>query len=68
MRNLLEYPISYDEAEETLMKIKEELSVGLVGDMRPAVIDWTLARLVELRKLEDQFFKLKRERMPNKGY
>jgi hypothetical protein len=69
MRNTLQYPISYEEANELLKKLEQEFKdEQLIGDMRPLLIKWIMDRLLELRKLEDQFDKLKRERLPNKGY
>jgi hypothetical protein len=42
MRNLVEYPITHEEIMECLARLSEVLSydkTGLVGDMRPLLLD-----------------------------
>jgi len=68
MRNIIQYPVLYDEAIETLVRMREESMVDMAcGDMRPVIIQWTIDRLSELRKMEDHFDKLKHSRMPNRS-
>lgn len=46
MRNLIEYPITYEEADDFLEKLKHEyMAEGLVGDMRPVLIAHIQERL-----------------------
>ena len=53
MRNLEEYPITYDEAYRYLEKLKEEVKENLAfGDNRLAVILWIKEQLYRLEDLE----------------
>lgn len=47
MRNLLEYPITIEEAEEFLDQVKDTLDPDLIGDPRPAIIQWIKEKLNE---------------------
>jgi len=73
MRNLSEYPISYDETEKLLRRLKDEFlaenEINMIcGDNRPIILQWAIDRLDEYRKIEDHFEKTKTARMPNRGY
>lgn len=52
MRNILEYPMTYEEAISILKEVKHECNPGLVGDIRPYAIDWVIEKLTE--KQEEQ--------------
>lgn len=58
MRNLLEYPVTYPEAINTLREFKESCDPNLIGDPRPTIIEWAITRLVEHQKLENYFLHL----------
>ena len=47
MRNLLEYPITHKEAIEIINGFKCECDPSLIGDIRPAVCEWIITRLLE---------------------
>lgn len=56
MRNLIEYPITYSEAIHILDLIQLDLiKTPICGDIRPAVLQWTKQKLLELQTQE--FFK-----------
>ena len=47
MRNILAYPVTYNEAIDVLNRFKETCDPDLIGDMRPTVCDWIIERLTE---------------------
>lgn len=51
MRNILKYPMTYQEAIQILEQIKEECEPELVGDIRPYAIDWVIERLKEQHEI-----------------
>jgi hypothetical protein len=56
MRNLLEYPITTQEAVEVLQRIKEDIIKEydknmIIGDMRGVVIDWVIERINRTNEL-----------------
>jgi len=46
MRNILEYPMTTEEAIQILSDMKDELSLSpSIGDIRPYAIDWVIRKL-----------------------
>lgn len=51
MRNILQYPMTYEEAEQILDRFKNECDPNLVGDIRPYAIDWIKEKLQEHKEI-----------------
>lgn len=47
MRNLVEYPITEEEAINLLDELSEVFHPDLVGDPRPAIIEWIKEKITE---------------------
>lgn len=52
MRNLLEYPMTYEEAMAVLDKVIESLNnENRIGDVRAYALDWLKEKIVEHKDL-----------------
>jgi hypothetical protein len=47
MRNILQYPMTHEEAIDILTRFKNDCDSELVGDIRPYAIDWVIDKLKE---------------------
>jgi hypothetical protein len=58
MRNLVEYPITYEEVVEFLTElynfyVSDGMERGAYGDMRPLLIEWAIEELARLEDLKE---------------
>lgn len=51
MRNILQYPMTYQEAIDILNEIKHECDPNLIGDIRPYAIEWIKEKLREYKEM-----------------
>lgn len=51
MRNILEYPMTYEEAVQILERFKQSCDHDLVGDVRPYAVDWIIEKLLEHKEM-----------------
>lgn len=51
MRNITQYPMTYEEAESILDKFKDSCDKNLIGDIRPYAIEWIKERLREHKEM-----------------
>lgn len=59
MRNLVQYPITYDEIIECLTEASEDASrMGLIGDMRPLLLKYAADIVRQVPNLHDQLLTL----------
>lgn len=54
MRNLAEYPVTFEEVTEFLTELRDSfMSEEKCGDMRPLLVDWALERLYQYEDLRN---------------
>lgn len=51
MRNILQYPMTIEEAISILEGFKESCDPRLVGDIRPYALDWIMEKLLEYKEM-----------------
>lgn len=54
MRNILQYPMTYEEAIGILDELSNSLlDKGTIGDIRPYALQWVKDKLLALKEYED---------------